>query len=81
MIQSHPPSTTSARIVLSAVILLLLTGLSGITLAGEESPAAIGARLQAKYNRIKSLTFDFTQHTSGQLSGRGGSGSGQAYFL
>ena len=81
MIPCHSNPNTYARFVLSAVIFLLLAGLSAITLAGEESPADTGARLQAKYNRIKSLTFDFTQHTSGQLSGRGGSGNGQAYFL
>ena len=81
MICYHSTPKTSARIILSAFIIVLLAGFSGIAFGGEESPAAIGARLQARYNRIKSLTFDFTQQTSGQLTGRGGSGSGQAYFL
>ena len=81
MIFYHSTPKTSARIILSALIIMLLAGFSGIALGGEESPAAIGARLQAKYKRIKSLTFDFSQQTSGQLTGRGGSGSGQAYFL
>ena len=72
---------TSAGLVLSAMLLVLVTCFSGIAEGSEEKPADIGARLQAKYNRIKSLTFDFTQNTSGQLAGRGGSGNGQAYFL
>ena len=65
---------TSARIILSALFILILAGFSGTAAGSEESPVDIGARLQAKYNRIKSLTFDFTQQTSGQLTGRGGRG-------
>jgi outer membrane lipoprotein carrier protein len=81
MIPYHRTLMTSARVILYAIIIVLLAGFSGIALGGEEKPSDIGARLQTKYNRIKSLTFDFTQQTSGQLTGRGGSGSGQAYFL
>ena len=77
----HLSSKTSAGLVLSALLLIFLTGFAGMARGAEESPADIGARLQANYNRIRSLTFDFTQQTSGQLTGRGGSGSGQAYFL
>jgi len=68
-------------ILLSTLFSAILPGFTGIAHAGEETPAEIGARLQEKYNHIKSLTFDFVQHTSGQLAGRGGSGSGKAYFL
>jgi outer membrane lipoprotein carrier protein len=68
-------------LLLSALLLIIPAGPSGIAGATEETPAEIGARLQAKYIQIKSLTFDFTQYTSGQLAGRGGSGSGTAYFL
>ena len=81
MISCHPNPRLRIHIVLSALLLIFLTGFSGMARGAEESPADIGARLQANYNRIRSLTFDFTQQTSGQLTGRGGSGSGQAYFL
>lgn len=64
-----------------SVLCLTLAGFIGSARASEETPAQIGARLQAKYNQIKSLTFNFTQHTTGQLAGRGGNGSGRAYFL
>ena len=81
MISCHRNPKIPVHIILSALLLIFLAGFSGIARGGEESPADIGARLQANYNRIKSLSFDFTQQTSGQLTGRGGSGSGQAYFL
>jgi outer membrane lipoprotein carrier protein len=70
-----------AHVFLAAILLVTLTGFSGIALGSQENPADIGARLQARYNRLKSLTFDFSQHTRGQLTGRGGTGSGKAYFL
>ncbi len=81
MITCHQSPKIFVHLALSALLVIFLAGFSGIAHGGEESPADIGARLQANYNRIRSLTFDFTQQTSGQLTGRGGSGSGQAYFL
>jgi outer membrane lipoprotein carrier protein len=71
----------SARILLSALCIMILAGFAGTAAGSDESPADIGSRLQAKYNKIRSLTFDFNQQTSGQLTGRGGRGSGKAYFL
>lgn len=71
----------SARTLLSALCIVILAGFTGTAAGSDESPTDIGTRLQAKYNRIKSLTFDFTQQTSGQLTGRGGRGTGKAYFL
>jgi outer membrane lipoprotein carrier protein len=71
----------SARTLLSAVCILILAGFTGTAAGSDESPVDIGIRLQARYNRIKSLTFDFNQQTSGQLTGRGGRGNGKAYFL
>jgi outer membrane lipoprotein carrier protein len=70
-----------ALLVVLSFLLFTLIGSSNTVKGDQESPAEIGARLQAKYNRIISLTFNFTQHTSGQLSGRGGQGNGQAYFF
>ena len=74
-------SKSSACLIVSVLCIFILTGFAGTAAGNDESPADIGKRLQAKYNRIKSLTFDFSQHTSGQLTGRGGRGSGKAYFL
>ncbi len=68
-------------IFIAALFLLIPAGFLKTTRAAEETPAEIAARLQAKYNQIKSLTFDFIQHTNGQLTGRGGNGRGRAYFL
>jgi outer membrane lipoprotein carrier protein len=81
MIHSSLTSKISFRIILFASLIVALAGFSGTAIGGEESPVETGARLQQKYIRIKSLTFDFTQYTSGQLNGRGGRGNGTAYFL
>jgi outer membrane lipoprotein carrier protein len=59
----------------------LLAGFAGKASGNEESPLETGKRLQAKYNQIKSLAFDFNQQTSGQMTGRGSRGNGKAYFL
>jgi outer membrane lipoprotein carrier protein len=68
-------------LLIAAFCILTPAGFLQTTRAAVETPAEIAARLQAKYNQIKSLTFDFIQHTTGQLTGRGGSGRGRAYFL
>lgn len=46
-----------------------------------ETPEQAAARLQNRYDSIKSLSFNFVQDTRGQLSGRPKKGRGQAYFL
>ncbi len=46
-----------------------------------ESPLAVATRLQSNFDTIQSLSFDFTQDTRGQLSGRPKKGSGQAFFI
>ena len=46
-----------------------------------ESPEEVATRLQKRYDQIHSFTFDFTQDTRGQLSGRPKKGSGQAFFI
>ena len=46
-----------------------------------ESPEAVASRLQNRYDKIHSMSFDFTQSTRGQLSGRPKKGSGQAFFV
>jgi len=60
---------------------LLFTLFSNLAAALTESPEAVAARLQNRYDRIQSLSFDFTQSTRGQLSGRPKKGSGQAFFV
>ncbi len=46
----------------------------------EEYPADIAARIQQKYDQMKSLSFMFSQRSQGQVSGRPKTGSGTAYF-
>ncbi len=60
---------------------LFFTLFSGSAAALAESPEAVASRLQNRYDKIQSLSFDFTQSTRGQLSGRPKKGSGQAFFV
>lgn len=46
-----------------------------------ENPENIADRLQARYDKIDSLTFNFTQSTSGEMSGRPRNASGRAAFV
>jgi outer membrane lipoprotein carrier protein len=46
-----------------------------------ESPQDAANRLQMRYDKIHSLSFDFIQDTRGQLSGRPKKGRGQAFFV
>jgi outer membrane lipoprotein carrier protein len=46
----------------------------------EEYPADIAARIQQRYDTMKSLSFVFSQRSQGQISGRPKTGSGTAYF-
>jgi outer membrane lipoprotein carrier protein len=46
-----------------------------------EYPDDVAARLQNRYDKIISLTFDFIQDTSGDMTGRPRRGSGKAAFL
>jgi outer membrane lipoprotein carrier protein len=49
--------------------------------SGTESPAAIAERLQSRYDKIRSLSFNFIQNTSGDMTGRPRRGSGRAAFV
>lgn len=66
---------------LTCCFFLFFTLFSGPVAALAESPDAVAARLQNRYDKIQSLSFDFTQSTRGQLSGRPKKGSGQAFFV
>lgn len=64
-----------------STLLFLLTLLLFAPVSGAETPEEIASRLQKRYDTIHSFTFDFSQDTRGQLSGRPKKGSGQAFFL
>lgn len=61
--------------------LLFISSLVHGTETSTESPVAVAERLQAHYNRTRSLTFNFTQSTSGEMTGRPRKGSGKAAFV
>ncbi len=46
-----------------------------------EYPEDVAARLQTRYDMIDSLTFNFIQNTSGEMSGRPRRASGRAAFV
>jgi outer membrane lipoprotein carrier protein len=48
----------------------------GSSSSNKPSPAQLASRLQEYYQKITSLSFSFTQKTSGQMSGRQKSGKG-----
>ena len=70
-------STYSFPLFLFLFILLFLFPMA----AAAESPEAVAARLQERYDTIQSLSFDFIQETRGQLTGRPKKGRGQAFFV
>lgn len=70
------------------VVSLFLLGLLLMPPAGgqaaesyPEAPGAVAARLQARYDAMRSLSFTFAQQTEGQMTGRPRKGNGRAYFL
>lgn len=65
------------------LLLCLSLCLATISAADEEEveyPEATAARLQSRYDTIKTLSFDFHQETGGELTGRSRNGSGSALF-
>ena len=72
---------------LTACGLLILFGLvlpvfvAHATESKTEYPEEIAERLQARYDKIQSLSFNFTQDTSGEMTGRPRRGSGKAVFV
>jgi outer membrane lipoprotein carrier protein len=49
--------------------------------SGTEYPEDIAERLQTRYDKILSLSFNFSQDTSGEMTGRPRRGSGKAAFV
>lgn len=69
-----------STLLLVAVSLILPS--NGLTAEDfPEAPGTVVARLQARYDTMRSLSFVFAQSTEGQLTGRPRKGSGRAYFL
>jgi len=75
----------SCHVVLLAFLLLVLfAGRPAPAQAADnfpDPPGTIAARLQARYDAMRSLSFSFVQSTKGQLAGRPREGSGRAIFL
>ena len=71
-----------AQIVHLFVVFLALT-ISTSHAAAEpvEYPEDIAARLQARYDTMQSLCFNFYQDIQGEMTGRPRQGSGRAVFL
>lgn len=69
---------------LTKILLVLLCVVLPVEVQGadnSEYPEDIADRLQARYDKIDSLTFNFTQSTSGEMSGRPRKASGSAAFV
>ncbi len=49
--------------------------------SGIETPEHIAQRLQDRYDKIKSLSFNFIQNSSGDITGRPRRGTGKAAFV
>ena len=75
----HPLLRSLPVAALSLVFFLVLSSISLASAAGEY-PEDIAARLQKKYDQMRSLSFTFNQQSQGQISGRPRTGSGTAFF-
>lgn len=69
----------SSHCSLSFFLCLLLISFAHASHA--ETPEQAAARLQNRYDSIKSLSFNFVQNTRGKLTGRPKTGRGQAFFV
>ena len=69
------------KTLLVTLCLLLPIIIGGEARCGTEYPEDIAQRLQARYDKIISLSFNFIQNTSGDLTGRPRQGSGKASFV
>jgi outer membrane lipoprotein carrier protein len=66
---------------LLSLICLVLPVVVHAETGGTEYPEDIAERLQVRYDKIGSLTFNFSQNTSGDMSGRPRRASGKAAFV
>ncbi|MBB5347649.1 outer membrane lipoprotein carrier protein LolA [Desulfoprunum benzoelyticum] len=79
------PFHASCHIVLLAFLLLVLPSarpaLAQVETNFPDPPGTVAARLQERYDAMRSLSFSFVQSTEGQMAGRPREGSGRAVFL
>lgn len=75
----HPIFRALPIAALFLVFFLVLPSFS-FSAAAVEYPEDIAARLQKKYDQMRSLSFTFNQQSQGQVSGRPRTGSGTAFF-
>ncbi|MBW6520081.1 MAG: outer membrane lipoprotein carrier protein LolA [Desulfoarculaceae bacterium] len=78
------PKTPFPFRVLLLTVTALLCLLPPSIIAGQndiETPEDIARRLQQTYDQISSLSFHFTQNTTGELTGRPQQGGGTALFV
>lgn len=68
-------------LLLSLFLSLLFTSSLSAQDHQQETVTDIATRLQQKYDNLSSLSFNFSQRTRGNLSGKPRSASGQAFFL
>ncbi len=61
------------------LLMMIIIGQEGT--CGTEYPEDVAQRLQARYDKIISLSFNFIQNTSGDMTGRPRRGSGMASFV
>lgn len=64
-----------------AIIFLFTPIVQGRSVATMEPPEQVVERLQQRYQEITSLSFSFSQKTSGQLAGRPKTGSGSGFLF
>lgn len=67
-------------IFLAAFTLLFSAARDSAAAVAIEYPEEIAARLQARYDAMQSLSFNFFQETHGEMTGRPRQGSGRALF-
>jgi len=76
-----PVAACALILAITAFLFLLLPRPVTAGQNSAETQEDIARRLQQNYDQIKSLSFHFTQNTTGELSGRPQQGSGTAWFV
>ena len=77
----HPSLAVLLLAFLLPVLVAARPALSGTDGNFPEPPGTVAARLQQRYDAMRSLSFSFVQATEGQMAGRPREGSGRAVFL
>lgn len=75
------PQSNSFRLVFTILLTLVFCLCTSAFANSQNVEERVAARLQARYDSMKSLEFLFFQQTAGSMSGRPQVGEGQAAFL